>query len=73
MYPPLLTAATSISSEASEIVCIAWIDASALTRECMTHSVASAQRLFLIVPFGSAYDCIKASERKIDLIVYQRS
>ena len=51
-------------------VCIAWIDVSSLTRECMTHAVRSAQRLFIVVPFESVYDCIKASERKIDLIVY---
>ena len=73
MTSPVVTAAASSppngANEASP-VCIAWIDVSSLTRECMTHAVASAQRLFLIVPFESVYDCIKASERKIDLIVY---
>jgi DNA-binding NarL/FixJ family response regulator len=51
-------------------ICIAWIDVSSLTRECMTHAVSSAQRLFMVVPFESVYDCVKASDRKIDLIVY---
>jgi DNA-binding NarL/FixJ family response regulator len=36
----------------------------------MTHAVVSAQRLFVIVPFESVYDCIKSTDRKIDLIVY---
>ena len=54
----------------SDAVCIAWIDVSALTRECMTHAVKSARRLFMIVPFSSVYDCIKDSEQKLDLIVY---
>ena len=56
----------------SDTVCIAWIDVSALTRECLTHAVAvaGAQRLFVIVPFASVYDCIKESKRKLDLIVY---
>ena len=54
----------------SDAICIAWIDVSALTRECMTHAVKSARQLFMIVPFSSVYDCIKDSERKLDLIVY---
>ena len=54
----------------ADMVCIAWIDMSVLTRECMTHAVAGAQRLFMIVPFDSVYDFLKAPERKIDLIVY---
>ena len=73
MTPSLLTAATSISSDTADetgTVWIAWIDVSSLTRECMTRAVASAQRLFMVVPFESVYDCIKASDRKIDLIVY---
>ena len=49
---------------------LAWIDVSCLTRECMTSAVASAQRIFMIVPFESVYECIKASDRHIDLIVY---
>jgi DNA-binding NarL/FixJ family response regulator len=36
----------------------------------MTHAVSNAQRLFMIVPFESVYECIKAVDRKIDLIVY---
>jgi DNA-binding NarL/FixJ family response regulator len=51
-------------------VCIAWVDVSALTRECLTHAVTSAQRMFMIVPFSSVYDCVKESGRKLDLIVY---
>ena len=62
---------TSLQIECdAENVCIAWIDASALTRECMTHAVATANRLFMIAPFASVYDCIQAPGRKIDLIVY---
>jgi DNA-binding NarL/FixJ family response regulator len=73
MTPSLVTADASPSpytAHGSDTVCIAWIDVSSLTRECMTHAVASAQRFFMIVPFESVYDCIKAVERKIDLIVY---
>jgi DNA-binding NarL/FixJ family response regulator len=73
MTPSLLTAATSTSPYAADETCtvwIAWIDVSSLTRECMTRAVSSAQRLFMIVPFESVYDCIKASDRKMDLIVY---
>jgi DNA-binding NarL/FixJ family response regulator len=51
-------------------VCIAWIDVSSLTRECMTQAIGSAQRLFVIVPFESVYDCLKAQDRTFDLIVY---
>jgi DNA-binding NarL/FixJ family response regulator len=67
---------TSVSSPVSsneidsDAICIAWIDVSALTRECMMHAVKSARQLFMIVPFSSVYDCIKDSERKLDLIVY---
>jgi DNA-binding NarL/FixJ family response regulator len=71
---PSLSAPTAPASpttaDAIGTVCIAWIDVSSLTRECMTHAVGSAQRLFVIVPFESVYDCIKATDRKIDLIVY---
>ncbi len=73
MTPSRLPAAASTSLDAADdtnTVCIAWIDVSFLTRECMTRAVASAQRLFMIVPFESVYDCIKDTERKIDLIVY---
>jgi DNA-binding NarL/FixJ family response regulator len=73
MTPSYLTAASSTSSytaDGTDTVCIAWIDVSSLTRECMTRAVSSAQRLFMIVPFESVYECIKASDRKIDLIVY---
>ena len=66
MTSPIVTT----TAHGNAMVCIAWIDASYLTRECMTQAVASAQRLFVIVPFESAYECIKASDRKIDLIVY---
>ena len=59
-----------LDNEESKTVCIAWIDGSALTRECMTHAARSAQKLFMIVPFASVYDCIKECERKLDLIVY---
>ena len=71
-----LSFVTSVSSRLSHeqidsaAVCIAWIDVSALTRECMTHAVTSAQRMFMIVRFSSVYDCIKDSDRKLDLIVY---
>ena len=69
--PSNVEVSTSSYAGSSDInVCIAWIDVSSLTRECMTHAVASAQRLFMIIPFESVYDCIKASDRKIDLIVY---
>jgi DNA-binding NarL/FixJ family response regulator len=68
--PLFTTAASSYAANERQPVCIAWIDVSALTRECMIHAVARAQRLFMIVPFESVYDCIKAVERKIDLIVY---
>ena len=66
---------TSVSSPTrcevgSDNVWIAWIDVSALTRECMTHAVRSAQKLFMIVPFASVHDFIKESDRKPDLIVY---
>ena len=66
---------TSVSSPTrcevgSDNVWIAWIDVSALTRECMTHVVRSAQKLFMIVPFASVHDFIKESDRKPDLIVY---
>jgi DNA-binding NarL/FixJ family response regulator len=70
MTPSLSTNASPYTLNEANTVCIAWIDVSSLTRECMTHAVASAQRLFMIVPFESVYDCIKATERKIDLIVY---
>ena len=73
MTPSLLPVASSIALQTEPevgTICIAWIDLSALTRECMTHAVGSAQRLFMIVPFASAYDCIKASQGKLDLIVY---
>jgi DNA-binding NarL/FixJ family response regulator len=72
MTPPLTAAASpsSHTENGTNTVCIAWIDVSSLTRECMTHAVRSAQRLFMVVPFESVYDCIKASDRKIDLIVY---
>ena len=59
-----------LDNEESETVCIAWIDGSALTRECMTQAARSVQKLFMIVPFASVYDCIKECERKLDLIVY---
>jgi DNA-binding NarL/FixJ family response regulator len=73
MTPSISPSATSTSSytaDETNTVWIAWIDVSSLTRECMTRAVSSAQRLFMIVPFESVYDCIKASDRKIDLIVY---
>ena len=73
MTPSLLTAASSpmaLNAGAEATICIAWIDVSSFTRECMTHAVISAQRLFMIVPFESVYDCIRSSDRKIDLIVY---
>jgi DNA-binding NarL/FixJ family response regulator len=71
MTTPLATpAASSFNAHETATVCIAWVDLSSLTRECMTHAVTSAQRLFMVIPFASVYDCIKASERKIDLIVY---
>lgn len=50
--------------------CIAWVDVSCLTRDCLTHAVARAQRLFMIVPFASVYECTRFSDRKLDLIVY---
>jgi DNA-binding NarL/FixJ family response regulator len=73
MMSSLITAASSGVSEPDHevgTVCIAWIDVSALTRECLTHAVKNAQRMFMIVPFSSVYDCIKECERKLDLIVY---
>ncbi len=73
MTPSLVTTASSALSQTEfelGTVCIAWIDVSALTRECMTHAITSAQRLFMILPFASLYDCLRASERKLDLIVY---
>jgi DNA-binding NarL/FixJ family response regulator len=65
---PLLPMA--VSDQDNETIVVAWIDVSHLTRECITHAVASAQRLFLIVPFDTVHDCLKASDRHIDLIVY---
>jgi DNA-binding NarL/FixJ family response regulator len=78
MTQSVVTAAASHSSgenfrptaAEADSICIGWVDVSCLTRECMTHAVSLAQRLFLIVPFESVLDCIKYSERKIDLIVY---
>ena len=73
MTPFLSNSASSASpniGHQADTVCIAWIDVSALTRECMTHAVAGAQRLFLIVPFDSVHEFLKAPARKIDLIVY---
>ena len=73
MTPSLFSATASpapYAARGSDTVCIAWIDVSSLIRECMTHVVSSAQRFFMIVPFESVYDCIKADKRKIDLIVY---
>jgi DNA-binding NarL/FixJ family response regulator len=65
---PLLPMA--VSDRDNETVVVAWIDVSHLTRECITHAVASAQRLFMIIPFDTVHDCLKASDRQIDLIVY---
>jgi DNA-binding NarL/FixJ family response regulator len=66
------TASLGLSNPEHEVgtVCIAWVDVSALTRECLTQAVTSAQRMFMIVPFSSVYDCIKDTARKLDLIVY---
>jgi DNA-binding NarL/FixJ family response regulator len=58
------------ATDARNAICVAWIDVSCLTRECMTQAVATAQRLFIIVPFASVYDCMQHSGRKLDLIVY---
>jgi DNA-binding NarL/FixJ family response regulator len=82
MVPPAVTTVASRSAhvlstrvaeataEANNAICIAWIDVSCLTRECMTQAVATAHRLFIIVPFASVYDCIQHAGRKLDLIVY---
>ena len=73
MNSSLVTAASlTFSAPEHEVgtVCIAWIDGYSLTRECFTHAVTSAQRMFMIVPFSSVYNCIKEAERKLDLIVY---
>jgi DNA-binding NarL/FixJ family response regulator len=51
-------------------LCIAWIDVSQLTRECLTSSVVRLQPLFVIIPFESVRDCLKHSGRALDLIVY---
>jgi DNA-binding NarL/FixJ family response regulator len=58
------------TAASANTICIGWVDVSCLTRECMSHAVSMAQRLFIIVPFESVRDCIKYSDRKIDLIVY---
>jgi DNA-binding NarL/FixJ family response regulator len=58
------------ATKGSNSFCIAWIDASVLTRECMTQAILKTQPLLTIVPFESAYDCIKESAWHIDLIVY---
>jgi DNA-binding NarL/FixJ family response regulator len=58
------------AADATNTICIAWIDVSCLTRECMAQAVAMAHRLFIIVPFASVYDCIQHSGRRLDLIVY---
>jgi DNA-binding NarL/FixJ family response regulator len=58
------------STAVDELVCIAWIDSSRLTRECMTDAVAGEGRTYFIVPFDTVYDCVKAADRRIDLIVY---
>jgi DNA-binding NarL/FixJ family response regulator len=58
------------ATDATNAICVAWIDVSCLTRECMTQAVATAQRLFIILPFASVYDCMQHSGRKPDLIVY---
>jgi DNA-binding NarL/FixJ family response regulator len=65
MNPPLVTAA-----DGAQPVVVAWVDVSDLTRECMTRAVAGAQGRFVIVPFESALDCIKASGQEFDLIVF---
>jgi DNA-binding NarL/FixJ family response regulator len=61
---------TSATADAPQPICVAWIDVSCLTRECMTQAVATAHRLFIIVPFASVYECMQHSGRKLDLIVY---
>jgi DNA-binding NarL/FixJ family response regulator len=66
----MASASASATADATNTICVAWIDVSCLTRECMTQAVATAQRLFIIVPFASVYDCMQHSGRKLDLIVY---
>jgi DNA-binding NarL/FixJ family response regulator len=58
------------ADDCADRVCIAWVDVSCLTRECMTHAVGTEQRLFILMPFASVYDLIRHCGRKPDLIVY---
>jgi DNA-binding NarL/FixJ family response regulator len=51
-------------------ICIAWIDESYLTRECLSLAIASARPSLVIAPFESVYDCLKVADRQIDVIVY---
>src|ERR1700761_9187250 len=49
---------------------VAWVDASRMTRDCLTHSVAEAQQTFMLIPFASMRDCITYTSCEFDLIVY---
>jgi DNA-binding NarL/FixJ family response regulator len=64
MHPSLAT------SDGNQPIVVAWVDVSHLTRECMTRAIAGAQSRFVIIPFESAYDCIKASGQSFDLVVF---
>ncbi|WP_284944681.1 LuxR family transcriptional regulator [Acidisoma cladoniae] len=54
----------------SGIVSVGWIDASRLTRECITMALAKTRPLFVIISFDSTADCLRHVGADIDLIVY---
>jgi hypothetical protein len=49
---------------------VAWVDASRMTRDCLTHSGAEAQKTFVLIPLASMRDCITYTSCEFDLIVY---
>jgi hypothetical protein len=66
--PPIAKASTATGADVATRV--AWVEASRMTRDCLTHSVAEAQQTFMLIPFASMRDCITYTSCEFDLIVY---
>ena len=54
------------------LLCIAWIDDTQLTRECFANAAAAMQPLLAIVPFTSARGFLADHSATADLVVYHQ-
>lgn len=54
------------------LLCIAWIDDTQLTRECFAHAAAAMQPLLAIVPFHSVSAFLADPPAAADLVVYHQ-